>query len=296
MNRRNSFRLLAAGAAASPLTAAAGEPPIASCTIPSSGEKIPILGLSSSPNTGERSADELLESLKPFIAMRGKMVSASQRHADSDQAIGRAIKQVPRENLFLTGRIWTTGKEAGELAMKSMMSKLGTEKMDLLMIENLLDAKVHLDTLSGWKADGRVRYIGVHHTISGPGFMNEVAELAKTVALDFVQVSYSLSSPMAEQKLFHVTKDKGIAVIAEHPLGGGEHRMKTQKMELPAWAKGYSCRTWDQLFYKYTMAHPAVSASVVNMGLPWLVTDIAEATRGVMLNEEHRAALRALFA
>ena len=41
------------------------------------------------------------------------------------------------------------------------MQRLGVERIDLMQIHNLRDWQVQLETLQEWKAQGRIRYIGI---------------------------------------------------------------------------------------------------------------------------------------
>jgi hypothetical protein len=50
------------------------------------------------------------------------------------------------------------------LSMSSLMGKL----VDLMQVHNLVDARMHLATLTDWKAAGRVRYVGSRTTMPAP--------------------------------------------------------------------------------------------------------------------------------
>ena len=51
--------------------------------------------------------------------------------------------------------------------MKRSMARLRAERIDLMQVHNLADVSTHLATLREWKAQGRIRYIGIMHYESG---------------------------------------------------------------------------------------------------------------------------------
>ena len=88
--------------------------------------------------------------------------------------------------------------------MEQSLRLLRTDHVDLMQIHNLVDWQTHLDTLAGWKAEGRVRYVGVTHYHSGAH-----ADLARAIergGIDFVQLNYSLEDRLAEGRLLPLAR------------------------------------------------------------------------------------------
>jgi len=289
MNRRDSFRILAASAAALPVVAAEVPEGLPTRAIPSSGEKIPRIGFCSSPNTGELPPATTEESLKAYVSMGSKVLAVSPRHEGADEVFGGLIGKLNlRDKLFLSGMVRARGKEDGIAAMKTTMKNLGAERMDLFLVSDLIDAKVHLDTLRGWKKDGLVKYIGIQQTILGPQFLEETCKVAQSEVLDFIQIDYSLSSHFADRKLLPLATDKGIAVLASFPLGGGESAQNAEKRPLPDWAVELRCKSWRQLFLKFTLSHPAITCALITrLPLP-LIREVMEAAQGPLPDEKMR--------
>ena len=50
--------------------------------------------------------------------------------------------------------------------MNRSMDRMQKRPMDLMQIHNLQDWKTHIKTLMDWKAQGKVRYIGITHYMS----------------------------------------------------------------------------------------------------------------------------------
>ena len=66
-----------------------------------------------------------------------------------------------RTAVFAATKVWTYGRQAGIDQMQRSMQRMGVTVMDLMQIHNLRDWKVHLPTLRQWKAEGKIRYIGI---------------------------------------------------------------------------------------------------------------------------------------
>jgi len=171
-----------------------------------------------------------------------------------------------RPRVFLATKVWTSGKEQGIAQMRRSAERLRTEAIDLIQIHNLLDWRTHLATLRQMKAKGQVRYIGItHYTTSS---LPELARILDSEpGIDFVQFGYSLATRDAETKLLPVAASRGVATIVNQPFETGDMFRRVRGKPVPEWAADFDCTTWAQLFLKYILAEPAVTAVAgVNSG------------------------------
>jgi diketogulonate reductase-like aldo/keto reductase len=274
MSRREAARLLAQSAAGVVLagTGKASETPPREMlirAIPSSGEKIPVIGLGTwqvfdvGPDTAER--QPLEEVLSRFVMLGGRVVDSSPMYGRAEQVIGEiAAKLQLRSSLFLATKVWTTGKDQGIASMKQSLAKFQTERIDLMQVHNLVDARTHLATLRDWKTQGRVRYLGITHYNSGA--YPEVAKLLRTEKVDFVQINYSLGERDAEQEILPLAQERGVAVLINRPFGGGDLFSRLRQKPLPDWAGEFDCHSWAQFLLKWIVAHPAVTCVIPATG------------------------------
>jgi diketogulonate reductase-like aldo/keto reductase len=254
--------------------------------ISSTGEELPVIGLGTwqtfDVGGGAAARAPLRTVLQDFAAAGAKVVDSSPMYGRSEQVVGDLVRDLDlRSRLFIATKVWIRGRQAGIDQMEQSMRLLRVDRLDLMQVHNLLDARIHLDTLRGWKADGRVRYIGVtHYTSQGAA---EIADLlANERDVDFVQINYSVTEREAERRLFPLTRDRGIAVLVNRPLGGDSKRLleRLRDRPLPEWAKEIDCTSWPQIMLKFVVSHPAVTCAIPATRNPHHLRDNLQAGTG----------------
>jgi len=133
-----------------------------------------------------------------------------------------------------------------------------------MQVHNLVDARTHLATLRDWKAQGRIRYLGITHYNSHS--YPEVAKLLKAEKIDFLQINYSLGEREAEREILPLAQERGVAVLINRPFGGGELFSHLRQKPLPEWAVEFDCHSWAQFLLKWIIAHPAVTCAIPATG------------------------------
>jgi diketogulonate reductase-like aldo/keto reductase len=233
--------------------------------IPGTGEAIPVIGMGTwqTFDVGSRpeSRKPLEDVLAEFSWAGGKLIDSSPMYGNSEEVVGDlSAKLGLRPKLFIATKVWTQGKDAGVRQMQESMRKLRAERLDLMQVHNLVDVDTHLQTLTKWKQEGRVRYIGVtHHTSSAYEAVERIIAARK---FDFLQINYSVSERQAERRLLPMAQERGLAVIANRPFAGGEAFSRLAGKPLPSWASEIDCSSWAQLMLKFVISHPAVTCAI----------------------------------
>jgi diketogulonate reductase-like aldo/keto reductase len=266
---------------------------ILSKPIPASGEALPVIGLGTwqtfDAGPGERSRAPLRSVLQELARAGATVVDSSPMYGRSESVVGDLVAELGiRSRLFIATKVWTTGRAEGIKQMEESMRKLRVDRVDLMQVHNLLDARTHLDTLRRWKKDGRVRYIGVTHYTARGG--EQIADLLATETVDFVQINYNPFERDAERRLFPLTIDRGIAVLANRPLGGDTRSLMTRLRDrpLPAWAGEIDCASWAQLILKFVVSHPAGTCAIPATSRPDHLLDNLQAGTGRMPDPDMR--------
>ncbi len=302
LNRRDALRLLLRTGVAATLASASSSSvraaPSAMLTrpIPSSGEKLPVIGLGTWQvfDVGNSAAERapLEEVLRAFVELGGSVLDSSPMYGKSEDVAGEISEKLGlRSRLFVATKVWTSGKTAGIEQMEASMRKLRAKPIDLLQVHNLVDVGTHLDTLRAWKKEGRVRYLGVtHYTASGH---DAVARIIAAQPIDFVQINYSVGECEAERRLLPLAQERGVAVIANRPFAGGELFSQLRKKPLPAWAAEIDCENWAQLLLKFVVSHPAITCAIPATSKVAHLRDNMGAGRGRMPDAGFRARIAA---
>ena len=264
-------------------------------TIPSSGEKLPVIGLGTwqafDVDLTADSRRQLEEVLSLFVKFGGRVIDSSPMYGRAEAVIGDLTASLRlRDSLvadfFLATKVWTGGKESGIKSMERSMALLRTKRIDLMQVHNLVDVHTHLATLREWKEQGRIRYVGITHHEAGA--FGEMEKLMRSEKLDFVQINYSLMEPEAEQSLLPLAQDRGIAVLANRPFGAGDLFDKVRSKPLPDWASEFDCRSWAQFFLKWIVAHSAITCAIPATSKPRHLEDNMQGGTGPLPDPKTR--------
>jgi diketogulonate reductase-like aldo/keto reductase len=269
ITRREAARLIGGSAASLclPISARAANESSTMLTraVPSSGEKLPVIGLGTwrafDVDLTSDIRRQLQEVLSLCVKLGGRVIDSSPMYGRAEEVIGDLSAALGiRDKLFLATKVWTRGKESGIKSMERSMALLRTKQIDLMQVHNLLDVHTHLATLREWKEQGRIRYLGITHYEAGA--FADVEKIMRSEKLDFVQINYSLMEPEAEHRLLPLAQERRIAVIVNRPFGGGDLFSRVRSRPLPNWAAEFDCRSWAQFFLKWIVAHSAVTCAI----------------------------------
>ncbi|MDZ4809866.1 MAG: aldo/keto reductase [Bacteroidota bacterium] len=219
-------------------------------TIPSTGEKIPAIGLGSWLTFDVGSSPAQIQPvkavIKSFYEAGGRLVDSSPMYGRSEQAIGQAATELGlTEKLWMITKVWTTGENQGKTQIENSKNLFKTWPK-LLQVHNLQDVKTHLRTLRVLKEEGKIKYIGLTHYLNSAH--DEMASLIKTEKPDFIQINLSIRNTAAEDYLIPFAADQGVAVIINRPLETGALFHAIGNAPLPSWAPDYNLKSWAAYF------------------------------------------------
>ncbi len=220
--------------------------------------------------------------LEALFQAGGSVVDSSPMYGRAEAVTGDLLAAGSwRPKAFIATKVWTRGREAGIAEMRRSMELMKSGPMiDLIQVHNLVDWRTQLETLRAWKAEGRVRYVGITHYT--PSAHDELEAVMRAARPDFVQLDYALDDRAAERRLLPAAAELGIAVLVNRPLGGGGLARRLQGRALPDWAAEIGCTSWGQILLKFVLAHPAVTCAIPGTANPQHMRDNALAGSGVL--------------
>ncbi len=274
ITRREATRLLAGAAALAfwPARLRAAENGTASMLlriIPSTGEKIPVIGLgtwqvfdvSDSPNE----LAPLREVLTRFVQLGGKVIDSSPMYGRAESVIGALVNELHlRAKLFLATKVWTSGRQAGIDSMERSFRRMRAPRLDLMQVHNLVDVETQLATMREWKEQGRIRYLGITHYVDSA--FPEVEKILLREKLDFLQINYSIIDRKAEERVLPLARERGIAVLINRPFASGDLFSRVRSKPLPDWAAEFDCKSWAQFLLKWILGNEAVTCAIPATG------------------------------
>ena len=233
--------------------------------IPSTGERMPLIGVGSwltfDTGAGSGALERLQPVLQTFFDHGGRLIDSSPMYGTAERVIGELLPRVNgRGALFAATKVWIYGQALGRRQMEASRSLWGVPRFDLMQIHNMLDWEGHLEVLREMKREGRIRYIGI--TTSHGRRHDELLQAMQKTDFDFVQFTYGLHDRDAESRLLPLAAERRMAVIANRPFDGGALFGRVQGKPLPDWAAGIDCANWAQLFLKFVVSHPAVTCAI----------------------------------
>ena len=288
-------RVLAAAAAASAAGAlglgsrlACAQPgtPVITRPIPSSGEPLPIVGIGTAivfdfENDAAKYA-ERRRVIETLVAGGGRLIDTAHAYGRAEDRVGDLVAELGvREKLFIATKFsYRNSAAEAQASLQSSLRRLRTKRVDLMQAWNVGDPGYDFGLLREWKQQGLCRYTGM--TTSSRRQYDAIAQVLAREKPDFLQVNYSLGDREAEARLLPLARDSGAAVIINLPFGRNSLFRKAGSRPLPAFAAEFGGTTWAQVFLKFILSHPAVTAVIPGTDKPEYMLDNLAAGRGPM--------------
>jgi aryl-alcohol dehydrogenase-like predicted oxidoreductase len=247
--------------------------------IPSSGERLPAVGLGTSRvfNVGDDAARRagLAQVLRNLLAGGGKIIDTATSYGSSEGVVGDLVAQAGlRKQVFIATKL----REPDAAELRGSLERLHADQVDLLFLHNVRDPQQDLGQFRAWKEAGKCRYYGVTSTYE-PDYPAVEAAL-KREKPDFIEIEYSLDNREAEARLLPLAAETAAAVLIALPFGRGRLFRAVRGKPLPDWAGDFDAGSWAQFFLKFVLAHPAVTAAIPGTSNPAHMIDNLGAMRG----------------
>lgn len=277
-------------------TPAAG--PLLTRAIPSSGETVPVIGMGTSGSfevsAGTPEYDALKQVLQTFFDGGGRLIDTSPNYGPADTVLGELLAEGNhREHCFLATKIAADDRAAAEAQWAESLRRLKTDKVELLQVHNLRAWQTQLPYARELKEQGLTKYIGVTHFVeSGHAELERIVRAEKP---DFLQINYSVSAPQAAKSILPMAQELGVAVLVNRAFDDGKLFAQVADKPLPGWAAEVGVASWAQMFLKFAISHPAVTAVIPATGKPHRQADNLGGGGGALLGQGQQDELTAMF-
>lgn len=273
--------------------------PMAMRAIPSSGERIPVIGMGTSGSfevsTDASARNPLRAVLRRFLTGGGRLIDTAPSYSSAEEVLGELLEELGmRDKAFLATKLGITGRDEGLEQFNTSLKRLRTDKVELLQVHNLRDWRTQLALARELKAQGKVRYVGLTHYVDSAH--EELAAAVRESKPDFLQINYSVTQRAAEKTLFPLARELGVAVLTNRNFDDGKLFSTVKDKPVPAWAIEAGADSWAQLFLRFALSDPAVTAVIPATGKPERQTDNLKAGAETLLDARQRELLIAEFA
>ena len=279
---------------------AAMQQPLLTRAIPASGEQVPLVGLGSSATFSQAARGEdvsaLREVLRTLVDGGGSVFDTAPAYGASEEVAGNIARELgitdqvfwaTKLNVAARGEGAKADPDAAREQVETSFRRIGKERIDLVQVHNLADVPTQLGVLEKFKADGRVRYIGVTST-SKPAYPRLV-EAMRNEPIDFIGVDYALDNRDVEDTILPLAQERRIGVLAYVPFGRTRLWKRIGDRPLPDWAAEFDAHTWAQFMLKFVAAHPAVTCVTPATSRAANMLDNLGAARGRLPDAAQRA-------
>lgn len=239
--------------------------------IPSSGEKLPVVGLGSSATfsqtAGEDDVEALQEVFRALMGHQGSVFDTAPSYAASEEVSGKLVRELgAADDIFWATKLNVAPRGGGSADVVAARRQLETSfqrapkaVIDLIQVHNLGDMGVQFPLLEALKAQEKVRYIGV--TTTFPQQYEQLEQVMRDEALDFIGIDYAIDNRTMEERIFPLAEERGIAVMVYAPFGRTRLWDRVRGQTVPEWAAEFGIYSWAQFFLKFVISHPAVTVA-----------------------------------
>lgn len=273
--------------------------PILKRRVPQTGTMLPVVGIGTAIifdfQNDPAKLEERKQVVRHLVAGGGSLIDTAAGYGNAEATVGQVVQETGlREQAFIATKYSSSDTpEEAEAELRRSLQRLRTNTIDLQQAWNVVDANFSLAQLKEWKAAGHCRHIGI--TSSSDRAYDALAQIVRREKPEFFQINYSLGDRDAEKLLLPAARDAGSAVLTNLPFGRNSMFKKVAGKPLPGFAKEIDCTSFAQLFLKYNLSHPAVTAVIPGTDLPQYMLDNLNAGRGRMPDAAMRRRIEQWF-
>lgn len=181
-----------------------------------SGYEMPLNGL----GTYSLKDEICVQSVSSALASGVRLIDTAHAY-DNEEAIGKAIKAsgVPRENLFITTKLYPDQFSDPEAAIEEALGKLDVDYIDLLLLHHpgVDDVKAY-KAMESYVEMGKIRSIGLSNW-----YVEELETFLPQVSITPAVVQNEIHPYYQENEVIPFIQEKDIVVEGWYPFGSRGH-------------------------------------------------------------------------
>ena len=236
--------------------------------IPSTGERLPVVGLGSSATFSQVArgpeATALGEVLKTLVERGGRVFDTAPSYGSSEEVAARLANELGIANRIFwatkvnVARGGPADPAAARAQIDASLARIRQPKVDLIQVHNMGDPATQLPILREYKKQGKIRYLGITTTFEQQ--YQQLVDVMKNEPLDFIGTDYAADNRgVVEDVILPLAQERKIAVLAYAPFGRTSLFRRVGDRPVPEWAAEFDAKTWPQVFLKWVVGNPAIT-------------------------------------
>jgi aryl-alcohol dehydrogenase-like predicted oxidoreductase len=195
-----------------------------------------------------------------------RVFDTAPSYGASEQVAAKLVNEMGiASKLFWATKVNVAGRggsaadpAAARAQIETSLARFAQPKIDLLQVHNMGDPPTQLAVAREFQKAGKVRYIGI--TTTSDNQYPQIVEVMKNEPLDFIGIDYAVDNRGVEETILPLALEKKIAVLAYAPFGRTSLFRRVGDRPVPEFAKEFDATTWAQVFLKFILSHPAITA------------------------------------
>ena len=258
--------------------------------IPSTGERLPVVGLGGA-NTYSRVAraedfGQIGGVLSALVDGGASVLDTAAGYGASEEVSGRVAEELGiADRIFWATKVNVAGRggtpanaAAAQAQIERSFERLRIPVIDLIQVHNMGDPPTQLGVLQELKDAGRIRYMGI--TTTSERQYAVLADVMRNEPIDFIGIDYAVDNRTPEEVIFPLALERRIGVLVYLPFGRSRMWARIGDRPLPEWTAEFDAHTWAQFMLKFVIAHPAVTVATPGTSDPEHMTDNIAGGRG----------------
>ena len=266
--------------------------------VPSTGERLPVIGLGGANTFSDVARREDFDAvggvLQALVDGGGKLFDTAAGYGVSEEVAGQVASDLEiSSHIFWATKVNVAGRggasadpAAARAQIERSFRRLRIPVIDLIQVHNMGDPATQLAILDELKANGRVRFIGI--TTTSENQYPELADVMRNEPIDFIGIDYAVDNRIAEDAILPLAQERRIGVLVYLPFGRSRMWQRIGDRALPEWVAEFDAHSWAQFMLKFVVAHPAVTVATPGTSDPEHMVDNLGGGQGRLPDAEQR--------
>jgi aryl-alcohol dehydrogenase-like predicted oxidoreductase len=185
---------------------------------------------------------------------------SSPMYGEAERVLGSTVqKRNLRDKVMIATKVWTDSDDQSERQFANAFNYFGGY-VDFYQVHNLVALQKRLNQLEEFKAQGKIRSLGVTHWSHAA--LDDIGRIMESGRIDGIQIPYNAADRIVEREILPLAKKLQIGVVVMRPLGAGELVSKAPPAnELTRFAD-WGVSNWAQILLKWVVSNPAISVAI----------------------------------